>query len=161
MTSWVPYQGQDYVGLVLSSSHVVQYREKGDIKMDIQNFFTNIIAGIACTAICAAIKRFFLYVKASEEEINSPKNPSPRKTLQRQFLVALFLLALSLPAAFMLPVSRRPTMLGFIRIFLFFVAGIAFLIVWGAFDAAIAFYPGEDPRDDKPPEQAANDAAQG
>lgn len=124
--------------------------------MNIKNVLENIFAWGITTAICT----IYRYIKAEEGNLNPPKEPSPAKTLQKQFFAALFTLVVSLPAAFMFPISRQPTPTGMVRIFLFIIAGFAFLFVWGAFDAAFAFYPKDDRRDDEPSEQAAGDTTQ-
>lgn len=128
--------------------------------MNIQNFFENLIAGIVSTAVCAIIRRFYLYVKSTEENLKPSQTPSPAKRLHKQFFGSLFALVVSLPAAFMFPISKQPDTSGFIRIFLFLTAGFSFLVVWGAFDAAFAFYPKDDSGKEKPPEQPSDHATQ-
>ena len=124
--------------------------------MNVPNFFENLIAGIVSTVVCALIRRFYLYVKTTEENITPPQIPSPAKRLHKQFFGSLFALVTSLPAAFMFPISKQPDVSSFIRIFLFLIAGFSFLFVWGAFDAAFAFYPKNDSGESKPPEQSAD-----
>lgn len=125
--------------------------------MNIQNFFENIIAGLICTALCAIIKRFYLHIKA---ETSPAKTPSPGKILRRQFFGSLFTLVLALPAAFMISASTSSSSLSLARIFLFIIAGFAFLFVWGTFDSAFAFYPKDDSRDDEPADQPTNHTTQ-
>lgn len=128
--------------------------------MNIQNFVENVIAGMASTVVCALIRRFYLYVKATEDNITPQKTPTPGKTLHKQFFGSLFALVVSLPAAFMFPISKQPDISGFIRISLFLVAGFSFLFVWGAFDAAFAFYPKDNLGEGKPPKQSSTHTAQ-
>lgn len=128
--------------------------------MNAQNFIENLFAGIVCTAVCALARRIYIYIKDAEANIGPPKTPTPAKTLQKQFLISLFTLVISLPAAFMFPISKQPTLLGAIGIFLFIIAGFSFLIVWGAFDASFAFYPKDDGGDQKSADKATNHTTQ-
>ena len=113
----------------------------------------NVVAGIVCAILAHLARKVFSFL--TEPISSSPEPPKPSKRLVRnQFLLCLFAMLISLPAGVLL-VPSTPAFV-FAKIFLFLVAGFSFVFAWGAFDAAFAFYPDDDPGNTEPPQQESS-----
>lgn len=123
----------------------------------LQSVFENIVAGLACTAICAAGKWMYTHIKSSSGTASTQNKRYTRKSLYKHFFSSLIALVISLPWAF--GVHAAPfSLLGLLKVMLFFCAGMALILLWGVFDAAMAFYPPDDSTGNSKSDQAAHDA---
>lgn len=122
----------------------------------LKSILENIVAGIACTALCALGKRLYLFFKSPSTD--RPQPHASRKLVQRQFFISLFTMAFSLTAAFAIPNARANNLAGFLRVMLLLCGGMALVMAWGAFDAAFEFYPPDDALRDSTPDKPADNA---
>lgn len=99
----------------------------------------NIIATLICGIIASVTKWVYHFIKSAECNPQPGNRITPKKTLQKQFFISLFIFPLSLSGAWAIPADKL--ILGFIKIVLGVFAFFSFIFVWGAFDAAFAFYP--------------------
>lgn len=118
----------------------------------VESFLENMIMTLVCSFIAFWAKSAYNAIKKwFESAPATPKSYTSPKALHRQFLVWLFTFTFSISGAWGLP-------MGILKIFLAILAGYAFLFTWGAFDAALAFYPENDPGDHEPPKDSPNDS---
>ena len=115
------------------------------------DIFQNVLSTLICGAILCVLKQVYQFIKKSECSLDRPPKVVPKKTVQKQFFISLFLFAFSISGAWVSPYI-------ILKIFLGLIAGYTFLFTWGAFDSALAFYPGNDPQDDKPADSITNES---
>ena len=109
----------------------------------LQSVLENILAGIACTLLCALAKRIYLFFKAPSPD--HTQHRASKKLVHRQFFISLFTMAFSFTFAFAIPNATPFNLAGVLRVSLLLCGGFGFIMAWGAFDAAFAFYPSDDP----------------
>lgn len=105
--------------------------------------FNSILGNIVAAAIYAVLAWL------ARRLWRSLKKPRPvpaeklgkKDTLRRQFFAALALLSLSLVVFCSIGSTSPAEWLGLVKVLSGLVAGLSFLVVWGAFDVAFAFYP--------------------
>lgn len=124
----------------------------------IESFLQNMTVTLACSFIAFIAKSLFNYIKRSETEPDTPQKHTPKKVLQKQFFFSLFAFLFSFSGAWALPLKFL--LLGTMKIFLTIISFYAFLFIWGAFDAAFAFYPEDDPGNPAPPQDAPDDSGE-
>lgn len=115
----------------------------------------NVVVTLVCGGIVHVAKSIFNFIKRAELEPRSYKKVTPKKTVQKQFFISLFTFLFSFSGAWALPLKFL--LLGAMKIFLMIISLYAFIFVWGAFDAAIAFYPEEDPGDSVPTQDTSKE----
>ena len=121
-----------------------------------QSIFENIIVTVIIGAISAFAKWIYHSVKASQNAPVSHSSHYSKQLLHKQFYIFLFTLTLSLIIGFSVPARSPFTLGGIIKVSCFVTAGFSFLFVMGAFDAALASYPEEQPGNNKPPKEKSN-----
>ena len=110
----------------------------------LRSIFENILASVICALILAGIKRFLNYLKTPYEAPTKQSHP-PKSLVRTQFLISLAVMAITFPFSVILPKVHPFTWLGFLKVFLFTANGFAIILAWGAFDAALVFYPSDNP----------------
>lgn len=104
-----------------------------------RNVIENVIGAVVCTVLVSCYKKVKKFIHDSDMQ-QKPDKPDKKEKVYRQFIVSLFTLVISLVILFSLPfTSSGPIVLFKVSLGLF--AFIAFTLVWGAFDYALAFYP--------------------
>lgn len=123
-----------------------------------QSILENVIVTVIIGAVSAFTKWIYHSVKASQ---NAPVNHSSRyskRLLHKQFYIFLFTLILSLIIGFSVSAPSPFTLGGLIKVSCFVTAGFSFLFVMGAFDAALASYPEDQPGNNNPPKKKSNNS---
>lgn len=128
--------------------------------MDIESILGNLIASALFALLSILAKKAYVRLKAAlnaASQINDKTRPiRNRKILKKQFFGFLTLLLLSLIVFCSTPASDPSSLSGFLKVISGLFSGLSFLAVWGAFDAAFAFYPSDD-NVDVPANTKAND----
>jgi hypothetical protein len=110
----------------------------------LRSIFENVLASVICAFIAAGAKRVFNYLKTPSEQAPHTGHAS-RSVVQKQFLISLAVMAITLPVMLALPKVKPFTLIGCLKAFLSIADGFAVILAWGAFDAAFEFYPPDDP----------------
>lgn len=95
----------------------------------LQDILKDIFVTIVCAGIIYMVKTIWNWLTLARSEQQVPEKTN-NKRLRKQFFFALFLLVASIVTAINLS-----SMIAFV------FAGFSFIVVWGAFDAAMEFYP--------------------
>lgn len=107
------------------------------------SIFENLLTTAICAVIVACVKRFLRYLKTPiQKEI--PQTPAPKSVIKKQFFVSIATMAVSFTITALLPKVRPFTWLGLLKVFLFIANGYSVIFAWGAFEAALSFYPEDD-----------------
>ena len=114
------------------------------------NLFENIVVTLATGAIICILKAVYNYMKESDTSAEKPSEITPIKILKQQFFISLFTFACAISIAW------TTTILG-VKIILTLVSCLTFLTIWGAFEAAVAFYPCQDVRENEPSKNTAKE----
>ena len=123
----------------------------------LQSILENIAVTIIVTALSALAKRIFKLLTAPHNTVvHTPKAQQPHRVLKKQFYASLFTFAGCLIVGLSIQATRPFSLEGGIKVFALLIAGFSFLFVMGAFDAAMAFYPCDDMRDNSPSEKDAD-----
>lgn len=117
----------------------------------------NILASAICAFIVACGKRFYRYLKTPiKKEIEQA--PAPKSVIKKQFFVSLAAMAISFTVTALLPQVRPFTWQGLLKVFLFITNGYSVIFAWGAFEAALAFHPTDEPTGDPEADHHPDDA---
>lgn len=119
------------------------------------NLLQDVLANLVSSAISALFIWLLGAVLKSFRSGNAPaakRRRYSRKALEKQFLIWLVLLPCFLAAGFLIPAplfaeTALDVLLMSGRVLCFIVAFYSFLFAWGAFSAAIEFYPPDGSRD--------------
>lgn len=118
-------------------------------------FIEAVIANIITSAISAFFVFLFKKILKAIQYDSPPRATHTKSFLQKYFLTCAVLAPLSLTAGCLMPVN-----LPLIKILCFLAAFYSFIFEWGSFDAAISFYPSDNPvqipSDDTPQHHADN-----
>lgn len=109
----------------------------------LQAVFENILASAICAVVVAYAKRLFRYLKTPNEQ-SVKQIPVPKAVLKKQFFTSLAVMAISFTIAAALPHVMPFTWLGLLKVLIFIAAGYSIIFAWGAFEAALAFYPADN-----------------
>lgn len=115
--------------------------------------FINLMTTLICAVVVAAGKAIWQQIKANRVEPRKSQKPN-KKLLTKQFFGALLTLVASLVFAYSFPANSD----GALRTMALFVAGLSFIVTWGAFEEAMAFYPPDNITDKPSDSNSGNDA---
>lgn len=124
--------------------------------MNMLSFVENMVMTLLCSGIICVAKSIFNFIKKVETDSYIRPKFTPKKAVQKQFLISLFTFLFSLSCAWALPLEF--SLLGIMKLLFMIISLYAFIFVWGAFDAALAFYPEKDPRNSEPPQSDPQNA---
>ena len=124
--------------------------------MSFDSILGNLIAAVIYAALAYLAKVIWKGIMKSERE-NSAIKRGKKTTLRKQFFVSLLVLLISLVVFCSIGPRQNIDALGVIKIFSGIFAGFSFLITWGAFDTAFAFYPDDDVISKPSDQDSAND----
>lgn len=111
------------------------------------DIFINLITTVICAVIAAFGKYIWNRLKSARVDPIKPKQPN-KKFTYKQFFVCFFLFTVFLSIGLLIPFDIAKPLTGLKFSFLFF-SMFWFILIWGAFEAAMAFYP-EDEIVDEP-----------
>ena len=125
---------------VPSALPVLYWRQKGCGFM-----LYDIVKDLIVSAITSTLIFFFNgVISKSSARPNISQHPSSRKWVHRQFCVCSLLFPVFLVAFVRIPCSLHPVWLALVKVLCLILAFFCFILFWGAFDAAFAFYPKDD-----------------
>lgn len=105
----------------------------------------DIVKDLIVSAITSTLIFFFNgVISKSSARPNISQHPSSRKWVHRQFCVCSLLFPVFLVAFVRIPCSLHPVWLALVKVLCLILAFFCFILFWGAFDAAFAFYPKDD-----------------
>ena len=124
--------------------------------MNVESIIENLVASLIFAVLAYLVKRIWKSLKSTKAE---PEKTSSKLVLKRQFFISLFVFATSLIVFCSIGYEPIPDLLSMLKAFSGIVAALSFIITWGAFETAFAFYP-EDDVVRKPPDQNAGSGRQ-
>lgn len=120
----------------------------------LDNIISNVVAGIICAVLAYLSRKIVVFLSAPPQSQREGV-PYSKRSIHTQFLVYLFTLVICLSAGVL--IVPNVMWIALLKIFLLLAAGFSFIFLWGAFDAALAFYPDDNARDDKPSDKPPDD----
>lgn len=121
----------------------------------LDNIYQNLFIGLVCAIVSAFARMIWNYIKQTDLS-QKPNARSKRTALHTQFVIFLFLSTFLIPIAMLIHATNMLSALTKVSFFLF--AGFSFIGAWGAFDAALAFYPEDESEKDSPSEDESDDS---
>ena len=116
--------------------------------MDFESILGNLIASAIFALLSVLAKRVYVRLKAASDPASQasgrPRPISKRATLKKQFFGFLALLIVSLSVFCSISSADPFSVAGFLKVSSGLFSGLSLLAVWGAFDAAFAFYPSDN-----------------
>ena len=129
--------------------------------MDFSFLIQDLISAAVIWVLSFAWRRLRRTIRSTGEDVPSQER-MPKEKLHRHFLFWLFGLLLSTIIFFSVDGSASSIFLVFFKVFAGISVFFCFILTWGAFDAAFAFYPPDENEaellTDKPADHNGNDS---
>lgn len=103
----------------------------------------NLLSAFIFAVVAFLAKKFWRYVKSTEANA-SAQSVAPKKSILKQFYGFLGCLALSTIIFSSISFRSGSILLLLLKIFSGLAMLFSFILVWGAFDAVVPFYPSDD-----------------
>ena len=121
--------------------------------MNVDSICGNLIAAVIYGVAVWVLKQ--IWNNRPRDDGEPPKKAGSKAVLKKQFFASLIILVISLAVYCSIGFHPGKLILSFLRPLFGLSAGFSFIIVWGAFEAAFAFYPPDDPVE-VPPDQGSD-----